>query len=100
MEKECMISVPAEEIKKLIARGPNGFAQDVKEFCKHLETFRDNIDSLLQEYPMLMVFDANIKITFSIRGDEIASYELGFSDSYMGDADGQRIHDSSAQKKN
>ena len=64
------IEVGMKQVTQTLARGPEGLAHDIAEFTEHLKTISESIDSLMQEYPMLMMSEASVTIEFHM-GDRL-----------------------------
>ena len=83
-EGKSDVKLDVEQVKELLKRGPGGFIQDATEFSVHLRTITDSIDSLLQEYPLLIMANAKIRITFDIKGQRIVDNTICFGDKENG----------------
>lgn len=68
-----------KQVAQLLKRGPEGFHQDIAEFTGHLKTITDSLDSLLHEYPLLIMSEANVTIEFNMGNDPVCKCILGFT---------------------
>jgi hypothetical protein len=71
--------IEKEQVVQLMKRGPKGFKQDINEFERHLRTISESIDSLLCEYPLLLLANANVSLKFNLGDSPICECILGFT---------------------
>lgn len=68
-----------KQVGRLLKRGPDGFKQDLMEFTKHLQTIAESIDSLIKEYPLLIMAEANLRLEFNLGSDPVCKCLFGFT---------------------
>lgn len=68
------------QVAQALARGPEGLAHDIAEFTGHLKTISESIDSLMHEYPILMMGGASVTIEFHMDNHLLCQITTGFTD--------------------
>ena len=69
-----------KQAMQALARGPEGLAHDIAEFTGHLKTISESIDSLMQEYPTLMLGEASVTIEFRMQDHSLCKIITGFQE--------------------
>lgn len=77
--------VDMKQIMQALVRGPEGLAHDIAEFTGHLKTISESIDSLMREYPMLMIGEASVTIEFRMGDHSLCKIITGFTDQEVAD---------------
>lgn len=73
------------QVAQALVRGPEGLAHDIAEFTGHLKTISESIDSLMHEYPMLMISEASVTIEFRMGDRLLGKIITGFTNKEVAD---------------
>lgn len=74
-----------KQAMQALVRGPEGLAHDIAEFTGHLKTISESIDSLMHEYPMLMMGEASVTIEFHMGDHLLGKIISGFRNQEVAD---------------
>lgn len=79
------VSLSMKQAMQALVRGPEGLAHDIAEFTGHLKTISESIDSLMHEYPMLMMGEASVTIEFHMGDHSLCKIITGFTEQEVAD---------------